>query len=101
MPVGSNADHLQPRRVAAYDRIRAELRRWDPIGVICETNQDEYDSYAQEFASRLDAEVPVDKIVDFMRKLVQGHMGLPSFDEARARACARDLAMFWRSWKDG
>ena len=101
MPVGSNADHLHPRRVAAYDRVRAVLRRWDPIGVICESNQDEYDSYAQEFASRLDAQMPVDKIVEFMRQLVLEHIGLSFFDEACARSCATELAVFWRSWKDG
>ena len=101
MPVASDADHLHPRRVAAYDEIRAVLRRWDPIGVICESNQDEYDSYAQEFASRLDAQASVDKIVEFMRKLVLEHMGMPSFHEARARACATELAVFWGSWKDG
>ena len=75
MPVGSNADHRHPRRVAAYDRIRAELRRWDPIGVICESSRDEYDSYAQDFAGCLDAEGPVDKIVEFMRKLVREPSG--------------------------
>lgn len=101
MPVGSDADHLHPRRVAAYDRVRAVLRRWDPIGVICESNQDEYDSHAQEFASRLDAHMPVDKVVEFMRQLVLEHMGMSSFNEARARACATDLAVFWRSWEDG
>lgn len=99
--MGSDADHLHPRRAAAYDRVRAVLRRWDPIGVICESNQDEYDSYAQEFAARLDAQMPVDKIVEFMRRLVRDQMGLASFDEARARGCATELAQFWRSWKDG
>ena len=77
------------------------LRRWDPIGVICESNQDEYDSYAQEFASRLDAQMPVDKIVEFMRQIVLEHMGMSSFNEVRARACATELAASWRSWKDG
>ena len=101
MPVVTYSDHLHPRRVAAYDKIREVLRRWDPIGVICESNQDEYDSYAQEFASRLDAGMPLDKIVEFMRQLVLEHLGLPAFNEAHARACAMDLAVFWRAWKDG
>ena len=101
MPPVSNADHLHPRRVAAYERVREALRRWDPIGVICESNQDEYDSYAQGFAARLDAQVTVDEMVEFMRQLVLGYMGMPSFNEPRARACATELAEFWRSWKDG
>jgi hypothetical protein len=101
MSAASHFEHLHPRRVAAYDRVRQVLRRWDPIGVVCDENQDEYDSYAQEFASRLDAEAPVDEIVEFMRTLVRDHMGMSSFDEARARACATELAVFWRSWKDG
>lgn len=101
MPGDSSLDHLHPRRVAAYDRVRAVLRRWDPIGVICESNHDEYDAYAQQFASRLDAQVPVDRLVEFLRELAMEHMGMPAFDEARARACATELAVFWRAWKDG
>jgi hypothetical protein len=93
----SNADHLHPHRTAAYERVREALRRWDPIGVICESNQDEYDSHAQDFAARLDARMPVDEIVESMRQLVLGNMGMSSFNEARARACATDLAEFWRA----
>jgi hypothetical protein len=96
-----HADHLHARRLAAYDRVRQVLRGWDPIGVICEANQDEYDSYAQDFASRLDRQVSVDQLVEFMRGLVLDHMSMSSFNEARARACATELAEFWRSWKDG
>jgi hypothetical protein len=101
MPPLNNADHLHPRRVAAYERLHEVLRRWDPIGVICESNQDEYEAYAQDFAVRLDAHVEVDEIVGFMRQLVLGHMGMSSFDEARARDCAAELTEFWRSWKSG
>ena len=101
MPLVSNADHLHPRRLAAYARVRDVLRKWDPIGVICEANQDEYDSYAQEFVSWLDRQVPVDQIVGFMRHLSVDRMGLGAFDEPHARSCASELVQFWRSWKDG
>lgn len=97
----SNTDHVHPRRLAAYDRVREVLRRWDPIGVICEANQDEYDSYAADFVSRLDQHVPVDQIIALMRDLALDHMGLGRFDEASARPCALELVEFWRTWKDG
>lgn len=101
MPLPNNSDHLHPRRVAAYAKIREVLRRWDPIGAICESNQDEYDSYAMDFASRLDRRGSVDEILALMRRLGVECMGLRAIDEARARACATELVEYWRSWKDG
>lgn len=73
------------------------LRRWDPIGVICESNQDEYDSYAVDFINLLDRGAPVPEIVEFMRWLALEHMGLSFFDETHARTCAMELARSWRS----
>ena len=94
-------DYFSDPEFAGYFKVLEVLRRWDPIGVICDDNQDEYDGYSVGFMRLLDAGASVDDLVREMRGIVLEHMGMPSFDEAHARACATELAEFWRSWKDG
>ena len=97
----TESDYLKQPEMAGHLRVLEVLRRWDPIGVIGEGNQDEYDGYAVDFINRLDHRVSVAEIVEFMRALVLDHMGMSSFDEMHARACAAELVDFWRSWKVG
>ena len=94
-------DYFSDPEFAGYFKVLEVLRRWDPIGVICDDNQDEYDGYSVGFMRLLDAGASVDDLVREMRGIVLEHMGMPSLDEAHARACATELAEFWRSWKDG
>jgi hypothetical protein len=101
IPAVTESEYRKQPEMAGHLKVLEVLRRWDPIGVICQDNQDEYDSYAVEFIHRLDHRVSVPEMVEFMRGLVLDHMGLPSFDEADARVCATELAEFWRSWKEG
>ncbi len=86
---------------AGHFKVMEVLRKWDPIGVVCENNQDEYDAYSVGFMRLLDAGGSVDELVAEMRCVVLERMGMPSFDERHARACATELVSFWRSWKDG
>lgn len=85
---------------AGHLKVLEMLRRWDPIGVIGDDNQDEYDGYSVGFLRLLDSGASVDDLVREMCQIVLGHMGMSSFDEVHARACATELAEFWRSWKD-
>jgi hypothetical protein len=94
-------DYFSDPDFAGHFKVLEVLRRWDPIGVICDDNQDEYDGYSVGFMRLLDAGASVDDLVREMRGIVLEHMGMPSLDEAHARACATELAEFWRSWKDG
>ncbi len=75
------------------------LRRWDPIGVINEDNQDEYDGYSVRFVQMLDADAPLDDLMAFMRWIVCENMGMSYFNEARSRSCAEEMINFWRTWK--
>lgn len=92
-------DYFQKPEFAGHLKVLEVLRRWDPIGVICESNQDEYDSYSTRFVTMLDQGVTTDDLLRAMRALVTDHMGMPSFDEVHSRSCAAELVDFWRSWK--
>jgi hypothetical protein len=54
------------------------LRKWDPIGAIDESNQDEYDSYAPAIVRALDAGVSADDLTSHSIRIVVEHMGIPA-----------------------
>lgn len=95
----TNPDYFEQPELAGHRKVMEVLRRWDPIGVIGECNQDEYDSYAVAFVSLLDRGTTVEQLVVAMRELAMGHMGLPATDEPHTRSCAVELVEFWRAWK--
>jgi hypothetical protein len=78
-------------------KVMAVLRRWDPIGDICEENQDEHDSYSADVVHLLDRSATVDDIVAYMRWVVTDRMGMRPFDEPQSRDCAQELVEYWRS----
>ena len=80
-------------------KVMAILRRWDPIGVISEDNQDEYDGYSSDVVRMLDRAAGVDDLLDYMRWVVEDRMGMTHFDEPHSRACAQELVDDWRSRK--
>src|SRR5687767_4324470 len=82
-------------------KVMAVLRRWDPIGVISEDNQDEYDAYSVDVVRLLDRGATVDDIVEYMRWVVTDRMGMSFFDEPHSRDCAKELVDSWRSRKGG
>jgi hypothetical protein len=87
------SDYLSLRQNQAHLKVMAVLRKWDPIGVICEQNQDEYDGYSVEIVHMLDAAVTVQQLVDHLRWIVE-RMEI-QFDEATARDCANELINYW------
>ena len=94
-------EYFQDPQFAGHFKVLEVLRRWDPIGVICQGNQGEYDSYSTDFMTMLDHGATADDVLRAMRTLATGHMGLACIDEAHSWACAEELVEFWRSWKDG
>jgi hypothetical protein len=77
-------------------RVMTVLRRWDPIGVISEDNQDEYDGYTVDVVRLLDRGATVDDIVNYMRWVVTERMEI-GFDDLHSRHCAEELVSYWRS----
>jgi hypothetical protein len=94
------SDYLNMPQNQPHLKVMAVLRRWDPIGVIREDNQDEYDSYSADVVRLLDRGASVDDIVDYMRWVVTERMEI-AFDEPHSRDCAQELVDYWRSRKGG
>lgn len=82
-------------------KVMAVLRRWDPVGVISEENQDEYDGYSVDVVRLFDNGATVDDIVHYMRRVVTDRTGMSVFDEAHSRDCARELVDHWQSRSGG
>src|SRR5688572_25747701 len=104
MPVRSPpmepSDYLSMPQNQPHLKVMAVLRRWDPIGVISEDNQDEYDGYSADVVRLLDRGATVDDIVDYMRWVVTERMEI-TFDEPHSRDCAEELVNYWQSRKGG
>ena len=100
-PSVTQSDYFKNPEFAGHFKVMEVLRRWEPIGVIGDDSQDEYDSYSVDLMRMLDAGASVDDLVGAMREIVLGHMGMSAFDEAHARDCADELVQFWQSWKGG
>lgn len=92
-----HSDYLDTPRSRPHLKVMAVLRRWDPIGVIDEDNQDKYDGYSAEMVRLLDRGATVDDLVRHMRRIVTHRMGMRYFDESHSRDCARELVENWRS----
>jgi hypothetical protein len=95
------SEYLSMPQNEPHLKVRAVLRRWDPIGVITEDNQDEYDSYSVDVVRLLDRGATVDEIVKYMRWVVTDRIGMSHFDEARSRDCAQELVDSWSSRHGG
>ena len=90
-----HSDYLKLPQNQPHLKVMAVLRRWDPIGVISERNQDEYDSYSVDIVRLLDRGASVEKIVDYMRWAVTERMGI-TFNEPHSRDCAEELVNDWQ-----
>jgi hypothetical protein len=95
------SDYLSMPQNQPHLKVMAVLRRWDPIGVISEDNQDEYDGYSVDVLHMLDRGATVNEIIDYMRWVVTDRMGMSHFNEPHSRDCAQELIDYWRSLKDG
>ncbi|QDU25619.1 hypothetical protein ETAA8_06890 [Anatilimnocola aggregata] len=93
------SDYLSMPQNQPHLKVMEVLRRWDPIGVISEKNQDEYDSYSVDVVRLLDRGASVEEIVEYMRWVVTDQMGMSHFDKRHSRNCAQELVAYWQSRK--
>jgi len=91
-------EYLRRPDAKGYVKVLEVLRRWDPIGVISEHNQDEYDSYAAPIVRHLDGGTTVEDLYALMKQIVVENMEI-GVDEAHTRSCAEELVRFWEEWK--
>jgi hypothetical protein len=75
-------------------KVMEVLRRWDPIGVICDSCQDEYDGHSVQVVRMLDADATVESLPEYLRWVVTERVGI-DFDEARSRDCAEEFVRYW------
>ena len=99
--MSEDSEYLRLPQNQPHLKVMEVLRRWDPIDVICESNQDEYDGYSVQVARMLDAgaSASVDDLVDYMRWIVTERMRI-TFNENHSRDCARELVDYWAQRTD-
>jgi len=92
-------DYLRRPENQGHLKVMEILRDWDPIGVISEQNQDEYDGYSAGFVQMLDAGASLEELTKHMQWIVKDQMGLGFFDQAKSRRCAEAMIAFWQKWR--
>jgi hypothetical protein len=82
----------------AVRRVEAQLRRWDPIGVMVGEGSpiDEYDSYAPHIVSLLAAGATESELAAHLEHIQTVTMRLPA-DAPRDMKCAREILGWWRT----
>jgi DNA relaxase NicK len=79
-------------------KVMELLRKWDPIGVITDENQDEYDNYSATIVRLLDAGISEKDLFKHMKRIVEERMGI-SCDKKHTQQIANELVEFWKEWK--
>jgi hypothetical protein len=99
--VDQESEYLKRPDAKGHLKVLEVLRKWDPIGVISEKYQDEYDSYAPAIIRMLDEHCTPRQLAKFLYDLKTKHMGLSGFwfmkEEERI---AKELVAWWDEWKD-
>ena len=93
-----DSEYVRRPDAKGHLKVMELLREWDPIGVICDDNQDEYDGYSPTIVLMLDAGVSEEQLYQYLKRLVTGHMGI-GCDCRKTREIARLLVDFWKEWK--
>lgn len=93
------SDYLARPDTQGHLKVWEVLREWDPIGVISESNLDEYDMYAPELIRALDAGATAEFVSNWLTDIASDRMGLSYVDKHHTLACAKKLTDFWREWK--
>ena len=89
------SDYLKRADAQRHLKVWEVLREWDPIGVISESNRDEYDTYAPEVIRMLDAGASTEFVAKWLVDLARDHMGLSYADKRHTFRCAKKLTDFW------
>lgn len=95
------SEYLKRPDAKGHLKVLEVLRKWDPIGVISESNQDEYDSYAPRIIRMLDDRCTPKQLAKVLYDLKTKDMGLCGFWlMSEEKRIAKDLVAWWNEWKD-
>ena len=94
-------DYIQRPDAKGHLKVLETLREWDPIGIICDDNQDEYDSYAPAIVRMLDFKPDAAMLANHLGKIQIEHLEMPDLESARLRELklAEQLVDWWKEWK--
>ena len=81
-----------------HRKVLEMLRDWDPIGVISEDHQDEYESYAAAIVRLLDGGRDAVKLADHLGRIRVVSIGLSDSESERQKdiEIARRLVDWWQ-----
>lgn len=95
------SEYLRRPDAREHLKVLEVLRQWDPIGVISESNQDEYDSYAPRLIRLLDARCTPRILAKELYRIKTKEMGLCGFwIMSHEKKIAEELVKWWNEWKD-
>ncbi|MBK6879549.1 MAG: hypothetical protein IPN65_07305 [Elusimicrobia bacterium] len=92
----NNSDYLKRQDAVGHLKVMELLRKWDPIGVISEANQDEYDMYSYNIVRMLDSGITAIELAEHLSKIQLERMGLKP-KGARDLSIAEELVDFWKN----
>ena len=95
------SEYLRRPDAKGHMKVLELLRKWDPIGVICKDNQDEYASYAPRIIRLLDAGCTAKQLTQELYRIKTQHMGLKrSWFKTREKEISKELVTWWKEWKN-
>lgn len=99
MAVGRRLDKHESR--ARWQELRALWNAYDPIGVVTEERDDEYDAYIGDVMRMLEVGASQNDLIAYLRPLVTGHIGLswsPYLAERTEEFAAQCVDWYRKKW---
>lgn len=94
---------LPDPELVRWFEIRQLWNAWDPIGVACETVQDEYDAYIAPTLKLLENGCSREAIEAYLTSIVRDHMGLgeEGLRQSNPGAFAQTVTAWYRDRRPG
>ena len=97
----ADSEYLKRAYAKGHLKVLEALREWDPIGVISDQNQDEYDMYAPKIIRLLDARCTTKQLANELYRIKTEEMGLTGFWlKSKEKKVSEKLVAWWNQWKD-
>jgi hypothetical protein len=95
------SEYLRRLGAQGHLRVKAALRKWDPLGVYgadSDCPDDEYDPYSAPIVCLLDSGASKQALVSYLRSVCETSIEV-SFDEKHAEGIVDELLIYWPLWK--
>lgn len=99
--MNQESEYLKRAYAKGHLKVLEVLRKWDPIGVISDNIQDEYDMYAPQIIRLLDARCTPKQLAKELYRIKTKEMGLIGFGNLSfEKKLSKELVQWWNEWKD-